>query len=103
MGVELEIRTDERLYSERKLIEFYDRSALERIVRRFGCNRRIAIIKYEEGYDLCDTTREAELVEMMEREFGSLPPGFVREFYDLVLRYKKEIVQGVVDGIEGSS
>jgi len=91
-----------RLASERRVVEFYDRKALEMIAQRFNGNERIAGLKHDNGIEICDPAREAELIRGMEREFRHLPPGFVRDYYNLILRYSKEIMQGVFDDIESS-
>lgn len=101
MEARLNIESDKELAVEGKLIEYFDRRTLEMIAQRFDCNERIALFKYHN--EICNPAREAELVSVMEREFRHLPRGFVREYYSLILRYSKEIMQGVVDDIESYS
>tara|TARA_Y100000034_G_C6840825_1_gene380400 strand:+ start:986 stop:1291 length:306 start_codon:yes stop_codon:yes gene_type:complete len=98
--MEREVVYDRALGTLRDKIRGCDRISLEEISTRFQHAFQVAILKHDTGREICDPVREEELITGMEKEFPTLPPGFVREYYELILRYSKEFMQKTYDHMD---
>lgn len=85
--------TEDELKAWRKKIDHLDKEILSRLAERAQISRDVMAWKKEHGIPLLDQVREGEIFNelMSQAENLKVDPELVRDLYERILKYSKEL------------